>query len=155
MIAGSERDPIYFTNLIYDDHLYTYTYKWPGLQEEFLPPLEPCGPLFEFSLDDLNAFLSTSQYVGAEILEINPCQRAHVHHFRVGIVLPHAPPGFYIRFPILSADIYVDQKDSSKIWKVLHFGLQNIYDPDLDEWIVINNFDQCSKEPKLPAACSG
>lgn len=152
MIAGSQKYPIYFTNLIYKNHLYTYTYKWPGLQPEFLPPLEACVPLFKFSLDDLNAFFATSQYAGAEILEGKPNRK--VHHFRVGIVLPQFPPGFYPRLPILSADIYVDQKDSSKIWKVLHFGLQNLYDPALDEWIVIHKIDDCPGEVKLPKACS-
>jgi len=151
MIAGSEDHPIYFTNLIFDNHLYTYTYKWPGLQPEFLPPLEPCEPLLEFSLHDLNAFFATSHYVGAEILEEKPPR--HVHHFRLSLALPPLPPGFYPRLPILSADIYVDQKDSSKFWKVLHFGLQNLYDPNLDEWIVLNKFEHCPGEVELPAAC--
>lgn len=152
MIAGSEKHPIYFTNFIYDNQLYTYTYKWPGLQEEFLPPLEPCDPLFEFSLEDLNALLAASSYVGAEILKEK--SRRHVHHFRLPIVLPRCPPGFYFRIPILLGDIYVDQKDSSKIWKLLHFGFQNIYDPNLDEWIVINKFEDCPGEIVLPEACS-
>lgn len=152
MIAGSEEDPIFFTNLIFDGHLYTYTYKWPCLQPEFLPPLEPCHPLFEFTLEDLNAFFASAQYVGAEILEEKP--RRHVHHFRVAVALPRFPPGFYPRLPILSADIYVDQKDSSKFWKVLHFGLQNIYDPNLDEWIIIDKVEFCPGEVELPAACT-
>ncbi|GAH99533.1 unnamed protein product, partial [marine sediment metagenome] len=59
MIAGSMKHPIYFTNFIYKDYLYTYTYKWPGLQPPFLPPLENCDPLFPFTRKDLNKFLST------------------------------------------------------------------------------------------------
>lgn len=152
MIAGGEEYPIHFTNLIYNGCLYTYTYKWPCLQPEFLPPLEPCHPLLKFTLEDLNAFFATSVYVGAEILkEESP---RHVHHFRVGIVLPIFPPGFYPRLPILSADIYVDRKNPSKFWKVLHFGLQNIYDPALDEWIVINKFEDCPGEITLPPVCT-
>lgn len=152
MIAGSEKHPIYFTNLIFDDHLYTYTYKWPGLQPEFLPPLEPCFPLLEFTLEDLNAFLATSRYVGPKIIEGKKACH-HVHHFRVGIVLPQFPSGFYPRFPFSLADIYVDQNDSSKFWQVLHFGLQNIYDPELDEWIFIEKMSSCPGKIKLPPVC--
>lgn len=153
MIAGSEKHPIYFTNLIYNNHLYTYTYKWPGLQPEFLPPLEPCKPLIEFSLEDLNAFLATSRFVGPVILEDNKCR--HVNHFRVGIVLPHFPSGFYPRFAISLADIFVDQNDPSKFWQVLHFGYQNIYDPELDEWIFINKMEDRPGKIKLPPVCLG
>ena len=50
---------------------------------------------------------------------------------------PPRPPYLPIlRLPIAAGDLYVDQGDSSKFWKVLHFGLQNLYDPALDEWIV-------------------
>lgn len=150
MIAGGEEYPIYFTNLIYEDHLYTYTYKWPGLQPEFLPPLERCDPI-DFTFEDLNALFATSFFVGAEILEEKKSR--YVNHFRLSIALPPLPPGFYPRLPFLSADIYVDQEDSSKIWKLLHFGLQNIYAPNLDEWIVIHKMDNCPGEVVLPRAC--
>jgi hypothetical protein len=64
------------------------------------------------------------------------------------------PPGSYPRLPIASADIYVDRKDSSKFVKVLHFGLQNLYDPRLDEWIVIDKADnEHPGDIHLPFAC--
>jgi hypothetical protein len=152
MVAGGLKYPIFFTNLIYHNHLYTYTYKWPCLQPPFLPPLEPCKPLLEITLEELNAFLATAHFVGPEILEGNPCR--YVNHFRINIVLPRSPPGFHLRIPITSADIYVDQADPSKFWKVLHFGLQNLYDPDLDEWIVLTEHEEGPGPIKLPAACS-
>jgi len=31
MIAGGPGEPIFFTNFIYKDHLYTATFQWPGL----------------------------------------------------------------------------------------------------------------------------
>jgi hypothetical protein len=34
MIAGGEDEKIHFTNLIYDDYLYTFTLKWPSV----IPP---------------------------------------------------------------------------------------------------------------------
>lgn len=157
MTAGSLRHPIYFTNLIYRRRLFTYTYKWPGLQPEFLPPLERCGPLFKFSLNDLNALFATAFFVGAEILEEKnsrgECERHPVHHFRLAIALPHFPPGFYPRLPVACADIYVDRDDPSRFLKILHFGIHNLYDPNLDEWIVIEKFEDCPGRIKLPAAC--
>lgn len=152
MIAGGEEYPIYFTNFIYQNHLYTYTYKWPGLQDEFLPPLESCEPLLEFSLEDLNAILATASYVGPVILEKSG-QR--VNHFRVSIVTPPPqPPGFYLRLPLILGDFYVDFDNPSKFWQVLHFGIQNLYDPNLDEWIFMQKFKNCPGKIILPPACS-
>lgn len=150
MIAGGEEYPIYFTNFIYQNHLYTYTYKWPGLQDEFLPPLEPCAPLLEFTLEDLNTLLATASYVGPVILE----NGQRVNHFRVPLVTtPPQPPGFYLRLPLMLGDFFVDKDDSSQFWQVLHFGIQNLYDPNLDEWIFINKFSHCPGEIILPPAC--
>jgi hypothetical protein len=151
MIAGGDDYPIYFTNFIYQKFLYTYTYKWPGLQDVFLPPLESCAPLFPFTLEDLNALLATASYVGPEVL-LHP--RHNVNHFRVPVVTPPPqPPGFHFRLPLLLGDFYVDRKDSSKFWKVLHFGIQNLYTPDLDEWIVLDKLQHCPGEIILPPAC--
>ena len=38
MIAGGENYPIYFTNLIFGNSLYTITYRWPGVNG-FTPAL--------------------------------------------------------------------------------------------------------------------
>ena len=82
MIAGAEGDPIHFTNLIYDDQLYTLTYEWP----DTVPPLpsDDCVCLGRLTLDELNRCLSSSRYVGAEILKEG--EPRHVHHFRVSVV---------------------------------------------------------------------
>lgn len=152
MIAGSANDPIYFTNFIYNGNLYTYTYKWPGLQPEFLPPLETCKPVRKLTLEELNDFFASSYFVGPEILQGQ--RNRYVNHFRVSIVEPPFPPGFYPRLPIALGDIYVDQECSCKFVKVLHFGLQNIYAPGLDEWIIIHKFEDCPGEINLPSACS-
>jgi hypothetical protein len=150
MIAGSEDDPIFFTNFIYQNHLYTYTYKWPCLQAPFLPPLESCAPLGEFTLEDLNAILATCTYVGPLTLE----NGQKVNHFRLPIVTPPPqPPGFHIRLPLILGDFFVDGKDPSKFWQVLHFGIQNIYAPHLDEWIFIHKFNKCPSEIILPPLC--
>jgi hypothetical protein len=153
MIAGSMDDPIYFTNFIYNNKLYTYTFKWPGLQPELLPPLEPCNPIRDLSIDELNAFLATSYIVGPEIL-LGATDR-NVNHFRLSIVEPRLPPGLYPRLPISLGDIYVDEDNSCKIWQLLHFGLQNIYAPGLDEWIKITSMQDCPGEIIIPDACTG
>lgn len=147
MVAGGIDYPIWFTNLIYNGHIYTLTYKWPGLTGE-----QKCVRLFPFTLDDLNTIFASSSYVGAEILEQDgKCLR--VQHFRLSIVLPQLPPGNHFRIPITSADIYIDRNDPTKIWKILHFGFQNLLDPNLDEWIIINKFEDIAGEVNLPCEC--
>ncbi len=147
MIAGSIDYPIWFTNFILGNCLYTYTYKWPGLT--FHPNCEPLP--FSFSIDDLNTLFASSVFVGPEILD--DCLR--VNHFRLSIVLQlqNPGPGAYLRLPVASADIYTDRDDSTKIVRILHFGLHNLYDPNLDEWIYIDNF--CSKpgDINIPPMC--
>lgn len=38
MIAGGATAPIHFTNILFDDRLYTLTYRWPDTVQ---PPPEP------------------------------------------------------------------------------------------------------------------
>jgi len=152
MIAGGEEDAIHFTNLIYDDQLYTLTYKWPGT----VPPLHSndCVCLGRLTLDDLNLCLSSSRYVGAEILKES--EPRNVHHFRVSVVFgdPETKPKF-VRAPIMQGDFYVDEKNPSEFWKVLHFGFQNLLDPALDEWAVMHTFEETPGQIALPAECEG
>jgi hypothetical protein len=153
MIAGSWEEPIYFTNIIYNGQLYTLTYKWPTP----IPGPGECTKVGSFSREALNLYLLlASRYVGPEILI--ETEYRYVNHFRVGVVLdltPPRPPYFPIRFPIAAGDFYVDQADSSKFWKVLHFGLQNLYDPALDEWIVLDRFENRPGSVRLPVQCWG
>ena len=148
MIAGSEGEAIHFTNLIYDGFLYTLTYKWPDV----VPPNTPeCLCLGQFTLDELNLCLDSSRYVGAEILE--ETEPRSVHHFRIGVVLEFEPPPDPFRVPIMEGDFYVDQEDSTKFWKVLHFGFQNLLDPALDEWAVMQKVNDTPGEVTFPAEC--
>ena len=166
MIAGGEQYPIYFTNVISGGNLYTLTYKWPDLARQ------PCSDVGPFSLADLNTFLASSRYVGPETLERS--KPRHVDHWRVGVVW-EPPPGVLppelvtpvggtpetaagqpkLRLPLMQGDFYVDQQDPTTIWQVLHFGLQNLYDPQLDEWIVLDKFSRRPGKVSLPAECAG
>jgi len=117
MIAGGESEeyPIYFTNLLYDGELYTKTYRWP----KTVPPASnACDCLGRLTLDTLNACLGSSRYVGTEILQDKRPRR--VHHFRIAVVLRVEPPQPLLPFsiPFMEGDFYVDEKDSSKFWKI-------------------------------------
>jgi hypothetical protein len=148
MIAGGPRYRIWFTNLIYRNALYTVTYKWPNIP---LNPHRRCDKVGAFSLRDLNKGLRTARFVGAEILQGRPDR--HVDHWRVGLVAGSTRPGKRLRFPLALADIYVDQKNPSQWWQVLQFGLQNLYDPQLDEWFTLTTFNHRPGKVALPGTC--
>ncbi|WP_406138566.1 hypothetical protein [Streptomyces sp. NBC_01089] len=145
MVAGGPQYPIWFTNLIYHDTLYTLTYKWPGLNDH------PCSQIPGVNLDQLNQVFKTARFVGPEILEQHP--RRYVNHWRAGVVQPTRPPGKFLRFPLALGDIYVDQHNRGTFWQVLQFGIQNLYDPELDEWLVMNTFDHRPGKVTLPRRC--
>jgi hypothetical protein len=148
MIAGGPQYRIWFTNLIYRNTLYTVTYKWPNIP---LNPNRRCDKVGAFSRQDLNHGLKSSRFVGAEILQGS--KDRHVDHWRVGLVAGSARPGKAFRFPLALADIYVDQTDPSQWWQVLQFGLQNLYDPQLDEWFTMTTFSHRPGAVTLPRTC--
>lgn len=150
MVAGGPNHPIWFTNLIWKNNLYTMTYRWPGLRK-----ITPCAPIPDlfFNRRVLNTIFKSARFVGPEILQGSPSRR--VNHFRAGIVVPTEPPGDYLRFPFALGDVYVDQRNSSRFWQVLQFGLQNLFDPALDEWFRMNSFQPRRPGPvKLPPGCA-
>ncbi len=152
MVAGGDDQPIHFTYLITDGTLYTLTYEWPDI------PRQPCSNVGPMTLDELNEGLANAHFVGAETLE--GAAFPDVNHFRVGVSMELPPgvvptiPGVPLRIPIMAGDFYVDRDDPTTLSKVLHFGLQNLYAPELDEWIII---DEASDEPgevSLPDECA-
>jgi hypothetical protein len=58
-----------------------------------------------------------------------------------------------VRFPLALGDIYVDQRNRGTFWQVLQFGVQNLYDPELDEWLRMETFRQQRGVVRLPARC--
>ena len=58
-----------------------------------------------------------------------------------------------LRLPLMLGDFYVGAKDPTTFWRVLHFGLQNLYDPQLDEWMVMDTFAHRAGTVTLPAEC--
>ncbi|MEY9932653.1 hypothetical protein ABH926_007304 [Catenulispora sp. GP43] len=146
MVAGGPQYPIWFTNLIYRGSIYTLTYKWPGLTQH------PCSRIPGFTVDQLNRFFQGARFVGREVLQGSPDR--YVNHWRVGVVVPTLPPGNFLRFPLALGDFYVDQSDPGTFWRVLQFGVQNLYDPELDEWLVMNTFEHKPGTVTLPRRCS-
>jgi hypothetical protein len=103
--------------------------------------------------------LKNSRFVGAETLERDEPLR--VNHFRVGVVWEPTPdvippiPGIpNLRIPLMSGDLYVDREDPNKFWQVLQFGVQNLYDPEQDEWIRIDQIDDAAGAVELPGECA-
>ncbi len=152
MIAGGDHHPIHFTNVISDGQLYTLTYRWPGV------PRRPCSHVGAFTVEALNAGFAKASFAGRETLHGRTTRE--VHHFRsVGVI--DIPPGLVpdgdddvqLRLPLMSGDIYVDVDDPTKIWQLLHFGVQNLYDKNLDEWIVIDEIDDAPGTVKRPKEC--
>jgi hypothetical protein len=148
MVAGGARQPIWFTNLLHGGSLYTLTYKWPNI------PLssQDCSQIPGVTRGALNRLLATSSFAGREVLQGG--QRRRVNHWRVSVVVGETQPGLAIRFPFGEADFYVARGDRTRIWQVLHFGLQNLYDPDLDEWIRMRSFHHRPGEVDLPDRCA-
>ncbi len=153
MIAGGEGEAIHFTNLIYDGHLYTLTYEWPDV------PRNPCSYVGPFTVEEFNEGLAEASLVGRETLHGEPDRL--VDHYRSTSVLdlpadtlPAMDGAPQLRLPLMAADIYVGVEDPDVFWQVLHFGLQNLYDPDLDEWIVIDEATPLAGEVSLPDECA-
>ncbi|WP_034263503.1 hypothetical protein [Actinospica robiniae] len=146
MTAGGPRYPIWFTNLIYRGSLYTLTYKWPG------PVSHACSRIPGFGLTQLNDALRGARFVGSEILQGSADRR--VNHWRVGVVVPKRPPGSFLRLPLALGDVYVDQDDRGTFWQVLQFGVQNLFDPQLDEWLQMRTFDHRPGVVDLPRRCA-
>lgn len=151
MVAGGADEPIHFTNLIVDGELYTLTYVWPDV------PRTACSHVGSFTVDEFNEGLEAASYVGREIHDTGQV----LDHFRsVGVlelpegIAPELEEITTLRLPLMAADIYVDAEDHSRFAKVLHFGVQNLYDPDLDEWMIIEQTETTPGTVELPAECS-
>ena len=100
-----------------------------------------------------------ARLVGPEVLETPKPRR--VNHWRAGIVF-EVPPEIIppiegvgnIRLPLMSGDIYTDRRDPQKFWQVLQFGIQNLYDAEQDEWIVIDRIRRRAGDVELPDECA-
>ena len=147
MVAGGPDHPIWFTNLIWHNTVYTLTYRWPNVTDHRCHRVDGF-----FNLHLLNQGLKTSRFVGHEILVGQT--RRHVNHWRVGVVWPpNLPPGIFPRLPLALADVYVDRRNRGTFWQVLQFGVQNLYDPELDEWLRMDTFRHKPGRVGLPKRC--
>lgn len=152
MTAGGDTHPIHFTNLVHEGELFTLTYEWPGI------PRQRCSHVGALTIDELNAGFANASFVGAETLH-GDVDREVNHYRSVGVI--ELPPELIdgmdadipLRIPLMAGDIYSDVTDSEQIWQLLHFGLQNLYDPNLDEWIIIDQASDAPGDVTLPEEC--
>jgi hypothetical protein len=56
--------------------------------------------------------------------------------------IPAAAPGVLRRLSFALGDVYVDQRNRGTFWQVPQFGSQNLYDPELSEWLRVDTFRQ-------------
>lgn len=47
-----------------------------------------------------------------------------------------------------------DENNRGTFWQVLQFGVQNLYDPELDEWLVMDTFEHRPGIVTLPQRCA-
>jgi len=153
MVAGADGLPVHFTNLVSNGTLYTLTYAWPDI------PRQPCSNVGPFTLDELNEGLAKAHFVGPEILETP--EPLAVDHWRAGVsielpagLVPDIPAGIPLRVPIMSGDFYVARDDPTRLERLLHFGFQNLYAVDLDEWILIDEASTAPGQVTLPEECA-
>lgn len=151
MIAGGAGEPIHFTNLIVDGELYTLTYIWPDVARTV------CSHVGAFTIADFNEGLADASYAGREIHDdgrvLDHFRSVSVLELPEGVV-PELDDVTTLRLPMMAADVYVEADDHRVFAKVLHFGLQNLYDPNLDEWIVIETAEPTPGSVELPEECA-
>jgi hypothetical protein len=70
-------------------------------------------------------------------------------------VISSIPGVSNLRIPLVSGDIYVDREDPTRFRQVLQFGIQNLYDPEQDEWIRIDTIEDDAGPVQLPDECAG
>ena len=132
MVAGGPDYPIWFTNLIWHNSLYTLTYKWPNVTDH------PCDkiPGF-FNLHLLNQGFKTARFVGREILQGRP--NRHVNHWRAGVVLPQLPPGNFPALALRSATS-TSTRQSQHLLAGAAVRRPEPLRPRLDEWLRMDTF---------------
>jgi hypothetical protein len=183
MTAGGPTDPIYFTNLIYHGRLYTLTYKWPVPIVGELGKCSNVASytLADYNAWlKTSRYVGSAILGGKSGPQVNQFRASIVFDLQKGLVPPGnvlppvagspnmvAPTGgpaanaaavpglppLPARFPVLIADYSVDTSDPHKFRQVLHFGLQNLHDPNLDEWIIMQKFSNKPGNVVLPDAC--
>jgi hypothetical protein len=156
MQQGSEGGEYWVENLIHQNHLYTITHKWPGLD---FPVTGACYKTHdEITVHGLNGILASSQLVGLEQIEGTP-----MHHFRVsclstsqiiilldGLKVPLTPP-----IPVsIFSDIYVRPGRSHPFERWLQFGDAVGLSKQHDEWFFFEDQSSHPKNFQLPPQCA-
>ena len=155
MKQGFEGGEYWVENLIYQDHLYTITHKWPKVE---FPVSGACYKSHnEITVPDLSGILASSQLVGLETIDGTP-----MNHFRVsclsksqivivsnGTVVPLTPP-----IPVnIFSDIYVKPGHAHQFERWLQFGDAVGLSKQHDEWFFFTEHNSEPKDFQLPWQC--
>jgi hypothetical protein len=155
MQQGFEGSAYWVENLIYQNHLYTITHTWPGLE---FPIVGACYKSHdEITVHDLNGILASAQLVGLERIDGRP-----VHHFRAsclsksqiivvvdGVRVPLTP-----LIPVnIFSDLYVPPGRSHPFERWLQFGDAVGLSKQRDEWFFFEEHNDHPKEIRLPPQC--
>ena len=150
--AGGE---YWVENLIYRDHLYTITHKWPGVD---FPVTGVCYKSHNaITVHDLNGILASAQLVGLEKIDGTP-----MNHFRASclsrsqivIVLNGITVPLTVPIPVsIFSDIYVRPDRSHPFERWLQFGDAVGLSRHHDEWFFFEDQHRYPPEIQLPAQC--
>lgn len=155
MKQGFEGGKYWVENLIYQNHLYTITHKWPNVE---FPVSGACYKSHnEITVQDLNGILASSQLVGLEKIDGTP-----MNHFRVsclsktqivivqnGTTVPLTPP-----IPVnIFSDIYMKPGHARQFERWLQFGDAVGLSKQHDEWFFFTEQNSEPKDFQLPWQC--
>jgi hypothetical protein len=152
---GVEGSDYWVENLIYQNHLYTITHAWPGVE---FPVSGACyKSLEEITVRGLNGILASAQLVGLETIDGTP-----MNHFRAsclsqsrivivlnGTTIPLTQP---ITVNIFS-DIYVRPGHARPFERWLQFGDAVGLSKQHDEWFFFTEWNSAPRDFQLPWQC--
>jgi hypothetical protein len=157
MEQGGPHEELWVKNLIFEDKLYSITYKWhtPAADDILetcfentgYDPSSPGNPL-PITVHDLNGILASSRLVGLEKVD-----RRYVNHYRTTCLSVAGPFPFLIQPFKVFSDIYVPPGKAYPWYKWLQFGDGVGPDPQNDEWFILNRWSNYPANIVLPKEC--
>lgn len=150
--AGGE---YWVENLIYRNHLYTITHKWPKVE---FPVTGVCYKSHnEITVHDLNGILASAQLVGLERIDgtlMNHFRASCLSRSQIVIVLDGVKVPLTAPIPVsIFSDIYVRPDRSHRFERWLQFGDAVGLSRHHDEWFFFEDQNRHPREIQLPAQC--
>jgi hypothetical protein len=145
---GLKGEDYWVENLIYRNHLYTITHKWPKVA----PPVSGfCyRSVDEITPEGLNGVLQSAQLVGLEKIDGKA-----LNHFRVSCLSKSQIVGLPLRPVTLDifSDIYVEPAHPDSFNRWLQFGDAVGLSKQHDEWFFFEEHNNHPEKIELPWQC--